>query len=706
MLSLTAVLTLFLLLAISSATYFLAGRIKVPYTVLLVAVGTFILVPLSKTHGFSFLNDFHFTPELLFYIFLPILLFESAYNMNIRHVMENIRSITLLAVVSLFISATLIGVGLYYIFPLIGIEVPLIVTLIFGALISATDPVAVLALFKDFGAPRRLSLIFEGESIFNDGTAVTLFLIVLGVALEGYHGAESIGAGLGMFAFMVVGGIFAGLFAGGIFAKAIGYAQKSEFVQITLTVVLAHLTFIITDYISENLVIFGFHIHLSAIIATTIASMVFGNYGRAKISPKAEEFVEKFWGQFAFFANSLIFILIGLIFATLPFDVIDFTFPVVIAILVVAAARALSIYPVIGILNKTKSESHIPRTWTHLLAWGSLRGALAVTMVLLIPDTLTVPGWIYSFSPKEFILALTIGCIFATLFIKATTINWLMQKLKIGDFTEREKLSYEEARALIYAHALVRLEDFVQKGYVDSAVAEKVLGEWKRKARQFKEASKKIIGESQGDVSEQVLRLYAIGIEIHHLRELYSYHEVTEKVYKRILGKLTIQQEQTECNVFNPDTSVYIDRKDVFEQLANVVRRIAMPSHLKQGPEEKYMYYRAQLIISRKVVKELCFLEKSQMHTIFGETAFSHTKATYESFRDGSKRKMDEVSKQHPQLIRALSEKLACRGMQKVEEAVLQDLLRKGMLTPKTHIAIRDELDREAEERGPTVGEK
>lgn len=690
--SITYVLSLFSLLAVSSGTFFLAQRLRIPYTVLLVAVGTFLLVPLSRIAPLSFIDDFTLTPELLFYIFLPVLIFEAAYNIDIRRLIENARAISLLAVVGLLISAGFIAVVLWWALALVGFPVPFVVTLLFGALISATDPVAVLALFKEFGAPRRLSLIFEGESIFNDGTAVALFLVVLGIATAGFHGVVSIGEGLVSFTLMVLGGIAMGLLLGGLFAKLVGYARENEFVSITLTIVLAHLTFIVTELISQHLVVGGFHIHLSAIIATTVASLVLGNYGRAKISPHAEEFIDKFWGQFAFLVNSLVFIMVGLVFSTLPFTLSQFLVPIALAVIIVAVGRALSIYPVIGILNRARWEPHIPTAWSHLLAWGSLRGALAITMVLLIPETLTLPGWEYAFTVREFILALTIGCIFATLFIKATTIRWLMDRLHVNDFTELEKAEHDEARALVHFKVLTRMKDFAHKGYIEAPIADQLIDEYTRKFEASCESCRGHLRESTATLTDRMLRLFAIGIEKRYLRELYAYGEVTEPVYKRILGKLKIQSETLDHGSLNADDSLSEDHKDIFEKLARMVRRVISPRRIHETPEEQYMYYRAQSIIARKVLKEFRELDSLGEKAAFDIAALDRTRDLYDAYREQAKKKMDTVADTHPQVIRTVSEHLARQGAHKVEETTLHELFERELITPKIYVTMRDAL--------------
>lgn len=164
---LTSILSLFFLLTISVFTYIFSKKINFPYTVSLLIVGL-ILIPLSKIELFSFINDFELTPNILFYVFLPILIFESAYNMNYRQIMKNWKSISGLAIFWLLISAVIIAGAMYFIFPFFGLNIPFLVCLLFWSLISATDPVAVLSIFKSIWAPRRLTLIFEWESLFND----------------------------------------------------------------------------------------------------------------------------------------------------------------------------------------------------------------------------------------------------------------------------------------------------------------------------------------------------------------------------------------------------------------------------------------------------------------------------------------------------------------------------------------------------------
>ncbi len=689
---LSVVLSALILFTIASGIFFLSKKIDAPYTILLVATGS-LLVPLSHVPGFSFITAFSLTPSILFYVFLPILIFESAYNINTRHLMENIRSISLLSIVSLLISIFFIGFTIYFVFNFFGFHVPLILALLFGALISATDPVAVLALFKDYGAPRRLSLIFEGESLFNDGTAVAAFLVLLEIALNGFHGFTSIAEGLFLFTTMLFGGIAFGIVMGVVFSKAIEWTRNNESVSITLMFVLAHLTFVLTELISEYLVLGGYNIKLSAIISTLIAAMVAGNYGRTKISPHAEEFIEKFWSQAAFMANSMVFLLIGLIFANINIHPGAFLWSILGAIVIVAIGRALSVYPVIGFLNWTKKEQHIPLSWQHLLSWGSLRGALAIMVVLLIPDTLTFPGWEQPYTPKEFIMALTIGCIYATLFIKGTTIATLMHRLKVDSLTTIEKETREESLMLIYQNALSKLEEMRENEFIDELLYKKLLAQHETAFKKATEA-KTTLEENPGHelITRQVLEIQAIATEKQYLKRLYAYGEITEPIYRKILNKLTIQLESAEAGNTRIDRAVELDKKNIVELFMEQVNRLfPKPTHEKYIGEQ-YLYYRAQSIIARKAFITLTRLIEKH-HDIFNRNIANEVLVIYRGFRESSEQKIASIAKENTAIVQEINERLANCGLFRAKELCLNELREREMVTPKLYLELRSELE-------------
>lgn len=697
MLTITSVLALFTLLALATGVFFVAKRTNIPYTVLLVLVGL-LLVPIVKLPYlesiFGFLDDLTLTPELLFYIFLPILIFESGFNMNIRKMLDSAWAISLLAIVGLLISTLFIAFALWALLPFVGIEMPFILALLFGAIISATDPVAVLALFKEYGAPRRLTMIFEGESLFNDGTAVALFLVILAVATNGFHGASTVIEGVAMFGGMVVFGIVLGLVMAALFSRAVRFTRSNEFATVTLLIISAHFVFILSELINEH-GLFGWHIHISSIIATTVTSLFLGNYARHTLSPKTDQYLSKFVEHIAFIANSLVFILAGLLFASSRVDIRGLWVPILVTVLVVAAVRVLSVYAVVSPLNSLKLEDKIPQSWQILLSWGSLRGALAIIIVLLIPANFTVDGWTYSSSPRDFLLALTIGCILATLFIKAPLIKPLMRRLGLD---QPEPLAEAQEADLGIYYLLTERERFKThktKGFVEDS-----------EYRELKKLldQKLLVARSQRDhlstthgarLFEQSLHLMAIHVENFTLRQLYVNGEISERIYRKIYGKLNVQTEKIEYAHHDEiDPSVYIDRKDIFDHLVNFMQTSLDGKTKASSTAEKLQYYRAQMIIARKAVKAIKTMQTAYKEPVFYPSAYDRILTRYETYHAQNADRVDRLLATHrdelaPYLGYLAQKSIAASGNRAV--AYLHD---QGLTDEEVEAAIHEKWSR------------
>jgi CPA1 family monovalent cation:H+ antiporter len=690
--------------------YFVSKKLGVPYTVLLVIAGI-LLVPISDLPFFGFLSSFNLTTDLLFFVFLPILIFESAYNMNFKEAWENKLTISALAVVGLMISALIIAFVGTWMMKLAGVEVPFMAMLLFGTIISATDPVAVLALFKEFGAPKRLTMLFEGESLFNDASAFAVFIILLEVMRNGESLTGSLLPGFVTFLVMIIGGVLFGGFIGVLFSKILEKIKDNEKVEITLTMVVAHITFIFAELISANLLIGGQQVHVSSIIATVVASMVIGNYGRYKISPRVEEYMDKFWEYFAFVANSLVFIMMGSLFAKLFQSQPQFLAPIFVSIVIVTIARIISVYVVTTPLNLLNVEDKIPNSWKKILAFGDLKGALAVIMLLFIPVDLQVDGWNYSYSLKDFLTVITVGCIFFTLFAKAPFLGFLMNKLGINDLTEVEKLEFEEGKVLMLSKVMSKLEVFNSKGYIGDEVYNMLKDKYDKEFKHAKKTCGKLAGNSK-KTFEAMLRLYAIGIEKHSLKRLFKYDEVDEVVFKKLYSKLNWQEECVEKGILEvASADAAEDFKDdkgvqkVIGKACEISRHMSFwerktyafyDKKIKNSDSTSFMYYRALQIISRKVVKELMVIQElSTEHQLGNRESFEKVIGIYNKFKDVSQAKMEQVFdklQKEKKGVKQLEERFAMKGVQMIEEKVIHELSEKGMITNKVAFLLREEF--------------
>ena len=348
----SAVEFLIWLLIAASAIAILAKRLRVPYTVALVAGGLILGRPAfaprlaSRSRPTSrMVEPGRHTDSLP-----AALVFEGSVKLNVRDLVRNSAPLLLLAILGVLLAAVVTG---YFVHWTTGL--PTQIALLFGAIISATDPISVLAIFKDLRMDKRLSLIIEGESLLNDGTAAALFQIFLAGIVAGHLGVAK---GVGQFLLAVLGG--------GVLGSVLGYAASrltktidDPEVQITLTAVLAYGSYLL-----------AYQLHLSGIIAAASAGLVIGNLGTRNCSKQTKTALESFWAYIAFIMNSLIFLLIGL---EVHVDVLFRSWgPVLLCVVAVLVGRALSVYLLVPLSN-TMAEK-IPLRWQHMIVWGGLRG--------------------------------------------------------------------------------------------------------------------------------------------------------------------------------------------------------------------------------------------------------------------------------------------------------------------------------------------
>jgi CPA1 family monovalent cation:H+ antiporter len=680
-----ALLAFFMLTIISAFVYFASKKFKIPYTILLVLVGL-LIVPIAQLPIFNgalnFIKDTELTPELLFFVFLPILIFESAYNINIRRMVDSSWVVISLSVIGLALSTIFIALGLYFLLPFVGIQIPLIIALLFGAIISSTDPVAVLALFKEYGAPKRLSLIFEGESLFNDGTAVALFLVFLAIAESGFNGSSTIIEGLLLFVSMVGFGVIFGLLMAIVFSRFLRFTRSSEFVAITLLLVSAHVVFISAELINEHGLL-GLPIHISPIIATTVTALFLGNYSKHILSPKSDSYTEKLISHMAFVANSLVFLLAGILFASANIPLNVLLIPIIVTILIVATARALSVYGVL-IPLKILNKDNMPSSWQKLLAWGSLRGALAIIVVQLIPSDLVVSNWPYSYSVKEFVLALTIGCVLATLFIKGLSIGPLMKKLKIDGATNIDIIMHNYLGLYYLLTQQHRFNEQKIRGYIKDQEYQQLSKHLQSRIDNLVIIQADLKKELGLKPFEQALRLIAVNIEEKYLKELYVHQEISEQVYRQIYRKLQLQKEKIEnAQDDTIDPTASIDYKDIFDRLVLFITGFLADKNDTKH-EQKTQYYRAQLIISRKALKVLHIIHTEHKIAVFDQKAYEIITNIYDNYRHISANKLENLLKNHEHDLKGYVAELSFKSLDASGYKALSFYQDKGVANEET----------------------
>ena len=383
---------LVLLIVVGAIVAIAAHRLRIPYTVGLVLAG--IVMAFLPLH-----IDVPFSKDFLFEVLLPPLIFEAALYIDWRELRRDLLVVGTYATVGVVLSAAVTAAIMHFV-----LGWPWPAAVLFGVLIAATDPVSIIATFKEAKVEGRIRLLVESESLFNDSTAAIGFAAAVAIAV-----GES--AGVGSVAWQLISSAFGGVAIGiitAVIALLIIGRTKDNLAELSMTTFAAFGSF----WAAER---FG----LSGILATTAAGLVIGNrIGRGSITEQGEESMAHFWEFAAFVVNSIIFIVLGINLAYQ--NLAPFGLAIVVAIVAVIVGRGAAVYPLSALFSRSKWK--IDSQHQHILFWGGLRGALALALALGVPDTLPY---------KQEILIVTFGVVSFSVFVQGSTVTPLMRYLGV-----------------------------------------------------------------------------------------------------------------------------------------------------------------------------------------------------------------------------------------------------------------------------------
>mgnify|MGYP001177722430 FL=1 len=418
-----SIIDLITLLLVLSAAFTLINiaYLKLPSTIGLMLIALIssalvllvgILFPGIAQGAEHIIQEFEFK-EVLLDIMLNFLLFAGALSMDLNTIIEEKVPIIILAVFGTLISTFVVGALVFYIFPLLGIEMDFIYCLLFGALISPTDPIAVLALLKKFNLSKNLEIKVAGESLFNDGVGVVVFLTILGVAERGMDTFNIGEVGI-LFGQEVFGGLLLGAILGYLGLKTLLFIDN-DYVELEVLVTLSLV--MIGGRFAES-------IHVSAPLAMVILGLFIGNKGRdEKLANATGKYVFKFWHLLDETLNAMLFILIGLEMLVIAKDVTSDMFLLgVVGILIVLTGRSIGVSLSVGLMSlKIKFEKGV----TPLLIWGGLRGGISVALALSLSDFEWIPS-----NFKIIILFTTYCVVVFSILVQGLTIPALLRKIQ------------------------------------------------------------------------------------------------------------------------------------------------------------------------------------------------------------------------------------------------------------------------------------
>ncbi|GAB4226802.1 MAG: cation:proton antiporter [Kiloniellaceae bacterium] len=418
------VLTTAVLLMVVASVQPLARRTGLPFTVILAVVGVLIGLGALWLLRTTLTDDFNEVAEMVIdipvssatflTILLPLLLFQGAITIDVRRLAQDMVAVALLAVLAVLVALVLIGGAIYLVAPM-----PLAVCLLFGAIVATTDPSAVIAMFRDLGAPARLTRLVEGESLLNDATAIAAFAAFLTVVVTGRDldfwmvGEELV--------WNLAGGVLLGLLAGRAVARLLSSLRSYRSAQITITVALPYVVYVLGNN----------YLHVSGVVAVVTSGLVLSAVGRSRFQPQAFQFCLDTLEQLAYWATSLVFVLAAIL---VPRLLQDFTFAdlvyLLVAVLAALVARAVILFGVFPLLSAARVVQKVTTPMKTVIIWGGLRGSVTLALALAVTENFAVEPEV-----QRFIAIQATGFALFTLLVQGTTLSPLMRWLGLDQLS-------------------------------------------------------------------------------------------------------------------------------------------------------------------------------------------------------------------------------------------------------------------------------
>ena len=457
-----ALLAIAMVLTVVSLLVPLAERLRVPHTVLLAIagmglgfLGSWIISSEIRLgalgDAFVGLDKLEVGSEVFLPLFLPPLLFTAGLTIDVRRLLDEVWAVLLMAIVAVLVCIAIVG-GVVH----LATGVDLVVCLLLGAVVSTTDPAAVIGIFRDVGAPKRLSILAEGESLLNDAVAIAAFGLFLGILVarvapdpaEVSLTADPSGAVL-VFLREFVGGLICGFFMARVAMLLLPRLGESDAAIASVTVSLTYLSFLVADR----------YWHVSGVVSVVIAALTVAAYGPTHLHPRQWAALRQLWAQLEFWANCLIFVLASMLAANVLLQ-ITWLYVWGVAAVAVGAflARALVVFGMLPVLEKTHLVQPVDKRYKAILVWGGLRGAVTIVLAMVAAGDQRLPDDV-----REFIALSATLFVLVTLFVNATTLGLIMHVLGLDKLSRLELALRDRVLALSRVNVAHHLQQIMRQ---------------------------------------------------------------------------------------------------------------------------------------------------------------------------------------------------------------------------------------------------
>jgi CPA1 family monovalent cation:H+ antiporter len=593
------------LLGLVSLLLPLAERLSIPYAVLLavvgIAIGGIVNLPFAAHPGNiisdvgSWLRDFGLSAESLLYVFLPALLFEAALNVDVRQLSDEVGPVLILAVVGVIVCTFVVGLALWPISP-----VGVLACVILGAIIATTDPVAVVAIFHDIGAPRRLSTLVQGESLFNDAAAIAIYSLAVAM-LAGDRPASPLD-GLVTFVREFGGGLAAGYVAGWAVTLFIPVLRASRLAEATLTIAFAYVIFVVCDH----------YIGVSGVVAVAAAALAVSAAGRRRLAPSNWESLVVTWEQIAFWASSLIFLFAAMQTPELLERASWADLGLLVALIAAAlVARAVTLYGLIPMLSFAGIAKPIDRDHKLVMLWGGMRGAVSLALALAAAENAALPPEV-----RQFVGILATGFVLFTLLVTAPTMRPLMRLLKISSLAPAEVAVSQRVIGLSLSSIPQEIETVGRQHQISPEIVAEVA-----KVYDSRRSERAIAGESNAQLPAAIRERVALYVLADREQEFCREYFESRTVSRRVAASLLAHAARLRDGARTDGVAGY--QRAAARLLAfNTMLRLSRTIHHRVGiarPLARLLGDRFEVqLAARFVLQNVIAFNRDQIEEVFG----------------------------------------------------------------------------------------
>ena len=658
----------------------LADRLGLSPTVLLALVGIAIGLTsmyLMRAEGLgrfaavaNVIVNLPFHSDAFLYIFLPILVFDAALNIEVRRMAEDTAPILLLAVVAVLVATVVIGAALI---PLM--TVPAIACFMLASIVATTDPVAVIAIFRDVGAPSRLNRLVEGEALLNDAVAITLFVMFLGTLIRG----QPLGLGAAAVSFVrsFAGGIAAGYIGARLIAGVLRWLLDMRLAQVTLTLALPYLVYIVAER----------QLGVSGVMAALTSGLVMSATAQRRMSPDDWHFLHDLWEQLAFWASSLIFVFASLLVPRMLFNV-GWHDVMLLAVLVGAAlvARAVVVFGLLPLMTWLRLSPAISNRFKAVILWGGLRGALTLVLALSVTENKAVAPDV-----QRFVAILATGFVLFTLLVNGTTLRLLIRLVGLDRLSAVDQALRDQVLRL----SRDRISDTVKalgSGYkFPAALIDDVI--------RHRATAAALLPTEEAAPRDRAVNQYQLLLGLaalaSHERELMLHHFADRTMSGRVVEEMLAFVGRLIDRIRVGDPAEYlraarpmVDFSRQFRFAHWVHRHFRIEGPLVDRLADRF----ESLLVQQIVLKELEPYVEEKLVPLVGESVASMLREVLCSRHDMTGVALEALRQQYPAYAEELERRILNKIWLRREDVEYRTLLEDGVIGPELYSALRREV--------------